>query len=63
MSASLQAEHGLSAEEAEALSAVAGAQYELKPGSFREEHGNAGMKDILMNAEGAAFGSDLIRDG
>ena len=62
VSASLQAEQGLSAEQAEAISAVAGAQYELKPGSFREEHGNAGMKDILVNAEGAAFGSDLVRD-
>lgn len=62
VSASLQREHGLSAQQAEAISAVAGAQYELKPGSFREEHGNAGMKDILVNAEGAAFGSDLVRD-
>lgn len=62
VSASLQAEQGLSAEQAEAISAVAGAQYELRPSSFREEHGNAGLKDILVNAEGAAFGSDLVRD-
>jgi hypothetical protein len=60
--ADLQAEQGLSPEQAEAISAVAGAQYELKPRSFQEEHGNAGLKDILMNAEGAAFGSDLLRD-
>lgn len=60
--ASLQDEQGLNAEQAEAISAVAGAQYELRPGSFREEHGNAGLKDILVNAEGAAFGSDLVRD-
>ena len=60
--ADLQVEHGLSPEQAEAISAVAGAQYELRPGSFQEEHGNAGLKDILMNAEGAAFGSDLLRD-
>ena len=62
ISAELQANHGLSPEEAEAFSAFAGAQYELKPGSFKEEHGNAGLKDILMNAEGAAFGSDLMAD-
>jgi len=60
--ADLQAEHRLSPEQAEAISAVAGAQYELRPGSFQEERGNAGLKDILMNAEGAAFGSDLLRD-
>lgn len=62
ISAELQANHGLSPEEAEAFSAFAGAQYELKPSSFKEEHGNAGVKDILMNAEGAAFGSDLMAD-
>lgn len=60
LSADLQANHGLTPEEAQSLSGFAGAQYELRPGSLREEQGNAGVKDILMNAEGAAFGTELL---
>ena len=47
---------------AQATSGFIGAQYELLPTSFGENSGNAGLKDILVNAEGAAFGSDLMRD-
>ena len=52
----------LRARRAQATSGFIGAQYELLPSSFGENSGNSGLKDILVNAEGAAFGSDLMRD-
>ena len=45
-----------------ATSGFIGAQYELLPGSFQENSGNAGLKDILVNAEGAAWGTRLLDD-
>lgn len=62
LSANLQHEHGVSANSAEATSGYVGAQYELRDGSFRENQGNSGLKDILVNAEGAAFGTKLLTD-
>lgn len=62
LAAALQHQHGVAPGRAKATSGFIGAQYELRPSSFRENSGNAGLKDILVNAEGAAFGSDLMRD-
>ncbi|HCH62416.1 MAG TPA: hypothetical protein DFR83_06405 [Deltaproteobacteria bacterium] len=62
LAASLQHEHGVAPGRAQATSGFIGAQYELLPSSFGENSGNAGLKDILVNAEGAAFGSSLMRD-
>lgn len=62
LAASLQHEHGVAPRRAQATSGFIGAQYELLPSSFGENSGNSGLKDILVNAEGAAFGSDLMRD-
>ncbi len=62
LAASLQHEHGVQPGRARATSGFIGAQYELLPSSFAENSGNAGLKDILVNAEGAAFGSALMRD-
>ena len=45
-----------------ATSGFIGSQYELLPTSFQEKSGNASLKDVLMNAEGAAFGSALMKD-
>lgn len=60
LTASLIHEHGVQPHQAEAMSGFIGAQYELMPASLREGSGNSGLKDILMNAEGAAFGADLM---
>ena len=62
LAANLQHEHGVAPHQARATSGFIGAQYELLPSSFGENSGNAGLKDILVNAEGAAFGSSLMRD-
>lgn len=62
LTASLQHEHGVAPRRARATSGFIGAQYELMPNSFSENSGNAGLKDILVNAEGAAFGSSLMRN-
>jgi hypothetical protein len=44
-------------------SAFSGAYYEAqRPESLAENHGNAAIKDILMNAEGSDFGIRLFRD-
>lgn len=60
LSASLSHQHGIRPHQAEAMSAFSGAQYELGRFSLAEHSGNSGLKDIWMNAEGAAFGSDLM---
>lgn len=60
LTGSLVKEYGLSPKDAQAMSGMIGAQYELLPTSLYEGSGNAGLKDILMNAEGASFGSDLV---
>jgi hypothetical protein len=60
LAASLVHDEGLEPEQAEAVSAMIGAQYELKPESLAEGGGNSGIKDVLMNAEGARFGTDLL---
>lgn len=62
LAASLQHDHGVAPSRARATSGFIGAQYELMPKSFGENSGNAGLKDILVNAEGAAFGSRLMTD-
>jgi hypothetical protein len=60
LTGSLTTEYGLSAKDAQAMSGLIGAQYELLPTSIHEGSGNAGIKDILMNAEGASFGTDFV---
>lgn len=60
LTASLIKEKGISPHQAKAMSGFIGAQYELTPGSLREGAGNSGLKDILMNAEGASFGETLM---
>jgi Domain of unknown function (DUF4157) len=60
LTGSLTSEYGLSAKDAQAMSGMIGAQYELLPTSIHEGSGNAGIKDILMNAEGASFGTDFV---
>jgi Domain of unknown function (DUF4157) len=60
LTGSLTSEYGLSGKDAQAMSGLIGAQYELLPTSIHEGSGNAGIKDILMNAEGASFGTDFI---
>jgi hypothetical protein len=60
LTGSLTTEYGLSAKDAQAMSGMIGAQYELLPTSIHEGSGNAGIKDILMNAEGASFGTDFV---
>lgn len=62
LTASLIHEHGVLPHQAEAMSGFIGSQYELLPYSLREGQGNSGLKDILMNAEGAVFGADLMED-
>jgi hypothetical protein len=56
LTASLMREHGMSESSALAISGFIGAHYELLSQSVRENSGNDGVKDILLNAEGAAFG-------
>jgi hypothetical protein len=60
LTGSLTSEYGLSAKDAQAMSGMIGAQYEMLPTSIHEGSGNAGIKDILMNAEGASFGTDFV---
>ena len=60
LAAELAHAHGVAPDRARATSGFIGAQYELMPGSFRENSGNAGLKDILVNAEGAAWGTALL---
>ena len=62
LAAELAHNHGVSDGRAQATSGFIGAQYELMPGSFQENSGNAGLKDILVNAEGAAWGTELLKD-
>ena len=62
LTADLMQKPGVTEAEAKAMSAFIGAQYELKPGSLGEGQGNSGLKDIAMNAEGAAFGAALMND-
>jgi hypothetical protein len=62
LAAELQQKHGMSPHDARGTSGFIGAQYELRPGSQMETSGNAALKDVLMNAEGAQFGTDLMRD-
>lgn len=62
LTAALQHQHNVSPERAKATSGFIGTQYELKPSSFQENSGNAGLKDILVNAEGSAFGSSLMNN-
>lgn len=60
LAASLQQQHGAPSHRAQATSGFIGAQYELQPGSVAEHSGNSGLKDIIMNAEGADFGTSLL---
>lgn len=54
---------GFSETQALSTSAFAGAYYEAeRPESLAENHGNAAIKDILMNAQGSDFGIRLFRD-
>ena len=62
LTASLEHQHGVRPLQAEGVSGFAGAQYELSPWSIAEGSGNSGIKDVLMNAEGARFGSNLVND-
>ena len=62
LAANLQQQHGVAPKRAQATSGFIGSQYELLPSSFQETSGNAGLKDVLVNAEGAAFGSSLMKD-
>ncbi len=62
LAAELAHGQGVPEDRARATSGFIGAQYELLPGSFRENSGNAGLKDILVNAEGAAWGTRLLDD-
>ena len=62
LAAELAHSHDVAPDRARATSGFIGAQYELMPSSFRENSGNAGLKDILVNAEGAAWGTGLLRD-
>lgn len=62
LAAALVQEHGVSSERARATSGFIGAQYELLPSSFQENSGNSGLKDILVNGEGAAWGTSLLED-
>jgi hypothetical protein len=56
-------EMGFSEKQALSTSAFAGAYYEAeRPESLAENHGNAAIKDILMNAQGSTFGAQLFRD-
>ncbi len=48
--------------DAEAISGFVGAQYELMDHSLSENAGNSGLKDILVNAEGARFGTSLMSE-
>lgn len=61
LTASLIKNHGVSPHQAKAMSGFIGAQYELMDGSLKEGAGNSGIKDILMNAEGAGFGEALMQ--
>jgi hypothetical protein len=60
LTAALMHDQGLSPDEAMHVSGLVGAQYELLPKSLGEGQGNSGIKDILMNSEGAAFGADSM---
>jgi len=60
LAATLDHEHGLSDNDAEAMSGFIGSQYELMDHSLSENEGNSGLKDILVNAEGAQFGTSLM---
>ncbi|MGN6109833.1 MAG: hypothetical protein ACTHU0_32295 [Kofleriaceae bacterium] len=60
LTASLAHEHGVRPHQAEAISGFIGAQYELLPGSLGEHSGNSALKDVLVNAEGARFGTSLL---
>ena len=60
LTASLVKEHGVNPWQAEAMSGFVGSQYELADYSLKEGSGNSGLKDILSNAEGAAFGTALV---
>ena len=60
LTASLIGEHGVDPHNAEAISGLVGSQYELQDYSLQEGSGNSGIKDILMNSEGAAFGASLL---
>jgi hypothetical protein len=62
LTASLAHQHGVRPTQAEGVSGFAGAQYELLPGSIAERSGNSAIKDLLVNAEGARFGTTLIAD-
>ena len=62
LAAELAHNHDVAPDRARATSGFIGAQYELMPSSFRENSGNAGLKDILVNAEGAAWGTGLLED-
>jgi hypothetical protein len=56
-------EMGFTESQALRTSAFSGAYYEAqRPESLAENHGNAAIKDILMNAEGSDFGIRLFRD-
>jgi len=61
LTASLIKQHGVLPHQAKAMSGFVGAQYELQEASLKEGAGNSGIKDILMNAEGAAFGESLMK--
>lgn len=61
LTANLVHEHGLSPNAAEATSGLLGSQYELQGENLVEDSGNSALKDVLMNAEGARFGTDLIK--
>lgn len=60
LTAALVHDKGLSPDDAMKVSGLVGSQYELLPNSLGEGQGNSGIKDILMNAEGAAFGVDAM---
>lgn len=62
MTAALVERNGVRPNLAEAISGFAGAQYELMPESLCEGSGNSAVKDILVNGEGAAFGTSLLRN-
>lgn len=55
-------ERGLNIDEARAWSGFVGAQYEFRSEGLSEKGGNAALKDLMMNAEGAAFGASLMLD-
>ena len=56
-------EQGYSEKQALQTSAFAGGYYEAeRPSSLDENHGNASIKDILMNSQGSNFGVQLFHD-